>query len=191
MLSFLSSLFTGGIGKAAQGISRGVATFTGDKVQQEANTHTEAMAVHQAYASENAQLRENRTWWDALWDGINRAPRPIMALGVIGLFVWPIFDPVGFAAAMQAYALVPEWVAYIFLAVVGFYFTARHLEKVRIGKGPSVEDVKAVLDTQKQIRAMREEPAMEDEEFQAAMADTSKPLGNKAIMEWNKRHSSR
>lgn len=198
-MQWLMNLFTGGIGATAQGISRAVATFTGDKVQTESNIHDEAMAVHAAYASENSQFRANRTWWDSLWDGLNRAPRPLLTFAVMGLLAWPIFDPVAFAAAMQAYALVPEWLAYVFLAIIGFYFTARHLEKVKLGGGPSPAQVQAILDTQRNIRALDDEP--EEEGYQPSVAepdevtddfeDGSLPLSNEAVMEWNRRRKAK
>tara|TARA_R100001082_G_scaffold102650_1_gene72916 strand:- start:117 stop:692 length:576 start_codon:yes stop_codon:yes gene_type:complete len=185
MIGFLKNLFVGGIGSTVSAVGNTVAKFTGDKVQQESNQHTEAMAVHAAYSSENSQLRQNRTWWDSLWDGLNRAPRPLMALGVMGLLVWPIFDPVRFSSAMAAYALVPEWHAAVFIAIAGFYFTTRHLEKVKLGKGPSADQVKAILDTQDRIRDLGKKEITQDQ-FKSEMDDESKPLSDEAIEHWNK-----
>lgn len=171
-MKWLIDLFTGGIGATVKGVSRGIATFTGDKVQRESSVHDEAMQVHQTYAAEYMADRQNRTWWDSLWDGLNRAPRPLLAFSVMAMLIWPIYDPVGFAAAMQAYALVPEWLAYVFLAIVGFYFTARHLEKVKLGGGPTPDQVRAVLDTQQRIQSMKAPPraTLDDEDAVAAAA---------------------
>ncbi len=75
----------------------------------------------------------------------------------------------------------------MFLAVIGFYFTARHLEKVKIGGGPTPQQVQAVPDIQKEIRGLAPpESRMTDAAFEAAMADPA-PLPNAAIEEWNRR----
>lgn len=177
-----------GVGNAVSGVAR---VFVGDKAARERQTHTENTAVLNEFTAEFAQTQ--RTWWDSLWNGLNRAPRPLMALSVLGLMVWCPLDPVGFTAAMQAYALVPLWLAGIATTIVGFYFTFRHLEKRLQMRGPSADQVRAVLDTRKAIREMgqpaaqlRPEP-MDSDAFAAEMADTSKPLSNKAILEWNRR----
>ena len=51
---------------------------------------------------------ERRGWFDRFIDGLNRLPRPMLALGTLGLFVSAMVDPVWFAARMQGIALVPE-----------------------------------------------------------------------------------
>lgn len=194
MIKQLLGLFTGGLGATAQGVARGVATFTGDKVQRESNVHDEQMAVLDQVGAEFLP-RENRTWWDSLVDGLNRLIRPAAALTILyEVFIWPAVDPVGFAATMQAYALVPEWLALLAAQVLLLFFGGRMLDKwPRKLKGPSAAEVNAVLETQRKIRDLANDnaPAMEDEAFQAAMADTSKPLSNAAIMEWNRRRRAR
>lgn len=69
---------------------------------------------------------ESRGAFDRVMDGINRIPRPAMALGTLGLFVTAMFDPVWFAERMQGIALVPEPLWWLLGAIVSFYFGARH-----------------------------------------------------------------
>lgn len=99
-----------------------------------------------------------------------------MTFGVIGLFVWAVADPPAFSLAMLALQNVPEMLWYIFLAVIGFWFGTKMIEKApRRVEGPNVGDVKRVHDLEMERR------------YQDEMADTSKPLTNAAIMEWNRR----
>ena len=74
------------------------------------------------------QLRP-RGWFDRLMDGMNRVPRPAMALGTLGLFVAAMVDPVWFSARMEGMALVPEPLWWLLGAIVSFYFGARHQAK--------------------------------------------------------------
>jgi len=76
-----------------------------------------------------AEFRETRSPFDALIDGINRLPRPLLAFGTIGLFVSAMTNPVWFAERMQGLALVPEALWWLMGAVVSFYFGARHQQK--------------------------------------------------------------
>ena len=74
-------------------------------------------------------INQRRSWFDQLIDGLNRLPRPMMALGVIGLFVAALADPNWFASRMQGIALVPEPLWWLLGAIVSFYFGARHQTK--------------------------------------------------------------
>ncbi len=67
--------------------------------------------------------------FDRLMDGVNRLPRPALALGTLGLFVSAMVDPVWFAARMQGIALVPEPLWWLLGVIVSFYFGARHQAK--------------------------------------------------------------
>lgn len=64
--------------------------------------------------------------FDRVMDGVNRLPRPALALGTLGLFVTAMVDPLWFAARMQGIALVPEPLWWLLGVIVSFYFGARH-----------------------------------------------------------------
>jgi len=64
-------------------------------------------------------------------DGINRLPRPMLALGTLALMVSALIDPLWFAARMQGVALVPEPLWWLLGVVVSFYFGARHQVKAQ------------------------------------------------------------
>lgn len=64
--------------------------------------------------------------FDRIMDGVNRLPRPALALGTLGLFIAAMVDPVWFAARMQGIALVPEPLWWLLGVIVSFYFGARH-----------------------------------------------------------------
>ncbi|MFV2035152.1 MAG: holin family protein, partial [Halocynthiibacter sp.] len=67
--------------------------------------------------------------FDRFMDGVNRIPRPALALGTLGLFVVAMIDPVWFALRMQGLGLVPEPLWWLLGVVVSFYFGARHQAK--------------------------------------------------------------
>jgi hypothetical protein len=68
--------------------------------------------------------------FDRFMDGMNRLPRPALALGTLGLFVSAMVAPLWFAERMQGIALVPEPLWWLLGVVVSFYFGARHLVKI-------------------------------------------------------------
>ena len=65
----------------------------------------EAAALAQ-FAAEFAAPKQGL--FDRFMDSLNRLPRPMLALGTLGLFGAAMFDPVWFAQRMQGIALVPE-----------------------------------------------------------------------------------
>ena len=69
--------------------------------------------------------------FDRLMNGMNRLPRPMLALGTIGLFVYAMVDPAGFAPRMAGLALVPDPLWWLLGAIVSFYFGARELHYAR------------------------------------------------------------
>jgi hypothetical protein len=93
-----------------------------------------------AHASHSAEFQHGRGgWFDSFVNGLNRLPRPLLALGTLALFVYAMADPAGFGLRMQALALVPEPLWWLLGAVVAFYFGAReahHLRATRIVAPP-------------------------------------------------------
>lgn len=67
--------------------------------------------------------------FDRAVDGLNRLPRPLLALGTIGLFGAAMADPVWFSQRMQGMSLIPEPLWWLMGAIVSFYFGARHQMK--------------------------------------------------------------
>lgn len=81
-------------------------------------------------------------WFDSFINGLNRLPRPMLALGTLGLFVYAMADPAGFAVRMRGLAEVPEPLWWLLGAVVAFYFGARetyHLRANRPANAPTTE----------------------------------------------------
>lgn len=67
--------------------------------------------------------------FDRIVDGLNRLPRPALALGTIWLFVAAMRTPEEFAQGMQGLALVPEPLWWLMGTIVSFCFGARHQVK--------------------------------------------------------------
>lgn len=91
-------------------------------------TALKGQAVAQ-FAAEFAVPRGGR--FDRFMDGLNRVPRPALALGTLGLFVSAMVDPLWFAERMQGLALVPEPLWWLLGVIVSFYFGARHQAKAQ------------------------------------------------------------
>lgn len=66
-----------------------------------------------------------------------------MTLRMIGLFIWAVADPPAFSLAiMLALQDVPEMLWYIFLAIIGFWFGTKMIEKAPCHmQGTSAEGV--------------------------------------------------
>ena len=69
--------------------------------------------------------------FDRFVNGLNRLPRPMLALGTLGLFVYAMIDPVRFAERMVGLNYVPEPLWWLLAAIVGFYFGAREAHYFR------------------------------------------------------------
>ncbi len=82
-----------------------------------------------ARAQMAAEFGRSRNWFDICIDGLNRLPRPALAIGTIALFVSAMVDPIWFAERMTGLALVPEPLWWLMGAIVTFYFGARQQAK--------------------------------------------------------------
>lgn len=114
------------------GAGRNVLTETAEvfRVNAEAQAQRDATMSHAALAQFAAEFGGARQgWFDQFVDGLNRLPRPVMAFGVIGLFVSAAVDPQWFGARMVGVAQVPEPLWWLLGAIVSFYFGARHQAK--------------------------------------------------------------
>lgn len=100
------------------------------RVHAEAADQRTAELQHAALKQLSAEFaRPAVSPFDRAIDGLNRIPRPAMALGTLALFLSAMTDPVWFAERMQGIALVPEPLWWLLGAIVSFYFGARHQAK--------------------------------------------------------------
>ena len=94
-------------------------------------------AYKAAHASHSAEFQFGRGgWFDSAVNGLNRLPRPLLALGTLALFVYAMADPDGFALRMLALSAVPDPLWWLLGAVVAFYFGAREAHHLRCTKMP-------------------------------------------------------
>lgn len=108
------------------------------------------------YGAEFAVVR--RGGFDRFMDGVNRLPRPMLALGTLGLFITAMVNPLWFSERMQGIALVPEPLWWLLGVIVSFYFGARHQVKAQEFQRQIVgtmAHVPQVLENIKAIRKLR------------------------------------
>jgi hypothetical protein len=132
-----------------------------------ANATREMELSQEAYAMAlEAAMEEYRQSGDSVFDrlvnGLNRLPRPFMALGTIGLFVFAMVDPQAFAARMVGLAEVPEPLWWLLGAIVGFYFGARELHYRRVPRAATRPAGRRFLDLFGRSRRDEDNPALED-----------------------------
>ncbi|WP_282168368.1 holin family protein [Ruegeria atlantica] len=132
--------------------------------------------------------------FDRFIDGLNRLPRPAMALGTLGLFVAAMVDPVWFSARMQGIALVPEPLWWLLGVIVSFYFGARHQAKVQeLQREISATMMRTpqVVGNLKALAAMRSDSVgVANADPDAALtADTIKSDENPALETWRRKRT--
>jgi hypothetical protein len=116
----------GAIGEAAQGLSEVFVANATRAMELDAEIHRATMETAGAefqYAGSGL--------FDRAINGLNRLPRPMLALGTLGLFVYAMVDPAGFARRMVGLEAVPEPLWWLLGAIVSFYFGARELHYTR------------------------------------------------------------
>lgn len=154
--------------------------------EREADMRTQTMVQ---YAGEFAPRQ--RGWFDRFMDGLNRLPRPAMALGTLGLFVAAMADPIWFAERMQGIALVPEPLWWLLGAVVSFYFGARHQlkgQEFQRSLAQTMTRAPKVIDNIAALRKLdADTPGVADTRPDAALTLASvSPSDNAALEDWRR-----
>ena len=129
-------LLFGGEGRGVQALGQAVTGVAGafhpNATRRLELGHDAYKAAHASHAAEFAHARAGR--FDRLVNGLNRLPRPTLAMGTLGLFSYAMIDPLGFTRRMQALHAVPEPLWWLLGAVVAFYFGAREAHHLRTYK---------------------------------------------------------
>lgn len=183
------NLISGVVSGVGNAVSKVTGTIWGDQSARDAQRSNENIATYAQYASE-FQV-QNRTWFDSLIDGINRLPRPTITAMVIYYFVEAVRDPIQFQKINISLDTIPENMWMIAFSIISFFFVAREIQK---GRDKKMALSKAEFD--ERMRQTKELDRMQDdglseEKYQAELDDTSKPMSNAAIMEWNARQKGR
>lgn len=132
-----------------------------------------------------------RGWFDRFMDGLNRLPRPALALGTLGLFVSAMVNPLWFSERMQGIALVPEPLWWLLGVIVSFYFGARHQVKAQefqreiVGTMAHVPQVLDNIGTIRALRADSRQVAATEEDARLTLASVM-PDQNAALESWRK-----
>ena len=141
------------------------------------------------YGAEFAVVRQGG--FDRFMDGVNRLPRPMLALGTLGLFISAMVDPLWFSERMQGIALVPEPLWWLLGVIVSFYFGARHQVKAQqfqreiVGTMAQVPQVLDNIKTIRELRADRVEAADTGTDARLAVASVL-PGANPALEAWRR-----
>ena len=141
------------------------------------------------YGAEFAVARQGG--FDRFMDGVNRLPRPMLALGTLGLFVSAMVNPLWFSERMQGIALVPEPLWWLLGVIVSFYFGARHQVKAQQFQREIVgtmAQVPQVLENIKTIRALRADSAKAADtgtDMHLSVASIM-PVANAALDAWRR-----
>lgn len=114
------------LGSAASGMAEVFTQNATRKMELEEQAHANALAqLGQEFEISRPGI------FDTLINGLNRLPRPLLALGTMGLFVYAMIEPIGFGVRMEGLQLVPEPLWWLLGAIVGFYFGAREAHHFR------------------------------------------------------------
>jgi hypothetical protein len=134
-------------------------------------------------------------FFDQLMDGVNRIPRPALALGTLGLFVAAMIDPIWFAARMQGIALVPEPLWWLLGVIVSFYFGARHQVKAQAFQrdiAATISRVPQVVENLQRLEALRaDSPGVASTGADATLALAATQTGDNPALElWRARRAA-
>ena len=123
---------TRALGEAAEGVAEVFVPSATRRMELSAEAHRAALDSH---SEEFQSIRPG--FFDRFVNGLNRMPRPMLALGTLGLFIYAMVDPVGFASRMVGLAEVPEPLWWLLGAIVSFYFGAREMYYFRSPRAPA------------------------------------------------------
>jgi hypothetical protein len=125
-----------GLGRVAGQVGEVAEVFVGNRAERDAADAARYGEALEQYAAEFAGKAAGP--FDRFVDGLNRLPRPLLALGTIALFVHAMAAPLAFSARMQGLGAVPEPMWWLLGVIVSFYFGARELHHFRSRAGGTV-----------------------------------------------------
>jgi len=177
----LGTLFGGGLGD----VRKTIEVFRPNaEAADQRDSGLDAKTIEQLAAEFS---RAPRGRFDALVDGLNRLPRPLLVLGIVALLVWTAVDPLATTRVFVAWSLIPEPVWAIIGIVIAFYFGGRHqVKNLEFARSMAATAARApeVLATLGRIEEMRHDSPLVAE---ADPAELDIDDHNPALAEWRTR----
>lgn len=189
-LDFIPSIFRSGKDVAE--------VFVENKENQGERQHLETLSdmgltqeTIQQFAAE-FHARSSRTWWDSFIDGLNRLPRPLLTLAVIGFFILAPLDPERFLLVAKAYEVIPTGYWGLLSVIVGFYFGGR-MQLKQAEMKLSSDHVKAAKELVNMRQAFKESRDIEnqktDMDYDNAIKNGVKKPANPVIKAWQEQNN--
>ncbi|QAX31321.1 3TM-type holin [Leisingera sp. NJS204] len=123
-MGLIQWLFGGGAKQIGGVIEQVGGVFRPNAEASAARAHEADAAALSQYAAE-FQVRQQRTWFDSLMDGLNRMVRPVITLTVLGVIPAVMLWPEQMAVAFAALALLPTGYWALVSVITGFYYGGR------------------------------------------------------------------
>lgn len=178
-----------------------VEVFKPNAENQAARHHEERMELSrqdlaslEQFAAEFKSKRTS-TAWDSFVDGLNRLPRPLITLGILGLFVLAPADPLRFLEIARAYQLMPDGFWALLSIIIAFYFGGRmQLTKQQMTiAGGALDAAKEIVKVRKAFRELAEEDVPMTERIFRDAERAAEPgqRSNRVVASWLKRQQAR
>ncbi len=175
-----------------------VEVFKPNAEKEAARQHVERLSLGeqdlaslQQFAAE-FQSKRTSTAWDSFIDGLNRLPRPLITLGILGLFVLAPADPIRFLEIARAYQIMPDGFWALLSIIIAFYFGGRmQLTRQQMNvTGGALAAAKDIVEARKAMRALEGD----DEGFETEHATPAPDAGlepsnikNRVVDAWLRR----
>ncbi|MEM7045299.1 MAG: holin family protein [Pseudomonadota bacterium] len=174
-----------------------VEVFKPNAEKEAARDHEERMEISrqdlaslEQFAAEFKSKRTS-TRWDSFVDGLNRLPRPLITLGILGLFVLAPADPLRFLEIARAYQLMPEGFWMLLSIIIAFYFGGRmQLTRQQMSiTGGALDAAKDIVKVRKAVRELAEDAEPVTERVYKKAVETTEPeeRANRVVAAWLKR----
>jgi len=152
------------------------------------------LASLQQFADEFKSKRTS-TAWDSFVDGLNRLPRPLITLGILGLFILAPADPIRFLEIARAYQIMPDGFWALLSIIIAFYFGGRMQvtrQQMKIAGG-ALDAAKDIIKVRKAIRDLEEEdqPTTESLYRKVVASSGPSPRNNQVVEAWLQRRQAR
>ncbi|MGI9510304.1 MAG: holin family protein [Geminicoccaceae bacterium] len=145
------------------------------------------LASLQQFAEEFKSSRTS-TAWDSFIDGLNRLPRPLITLGILGLFVLAPADPLRFLEIARAYQIMPDGFWALLSIIIAFYFGGRmQVTRQQMAvAGGALDAAKDIVKVRKAFQALAEEdqPVTEKIYQEAIKATDPDHNTNRVVTAW-------